>query len=386
MLGVQPGLLRGEHRFVHACHELLARLAHNHVRYPLEAMPAEFLQVGPAVFGDQVLLDLHEDVVSRQQRRHRACDAGHAPVVHALDAEAELGLVVRVRQTPPGRLPETALRGPLLNLAVAELCVLRVLLQEAVHEIKGGLVWDRHGEHHGALVLRQNLRQLSVRLRRVLDGAACERKCLQGRRAEVHLNAHAAERHVGKEGLVLEFFWQGLRLTDALTVPEQADSVRVRALGVEVQQHTDDLALREPLRCHELLTVRHEEALRVEADAAAAVRHVPEHQRGARRGEADPHRLLGLRRPSCVAGLVPPKGLQHLDLEHVPALLHPHARAGASHEELRPPVGQPHEDTAPGGGHHVESAVVRREGDLVREPLPLVVGRALLQLGGVLLH
>merc|ERR1740138_339369 len=81
-----------------------------------------------------------------------------------------------------------ALDDPLLNLPVAQLHVLRVLLQEGVQPIKGALVREGHWEEHVVLAVlgRRGLRNGDVCLGSLLQGVAGKGQRCERRWAEVY--------------------------------------------------------------------------------------------------------------------------------------------------------------------------------------------------------
>mmetsp|Transcript_121530 Transcript_121530/g.343820 ORF Transcript_121530/g.343820 Transcript_121530/m.343820 type:complete len:284 (+) Transcript_121530:1461-2312(+) len=279
------------------------------------------------------------------ERRDSGQETTRAAVVECRQTEVEVGLVVGPRARPALSLRQPALRGPIDDLAVAELDVLRVLLQEVVKPIERALVRDAHRKHDLVLPVHGGgrLKLLDVRHRRALGHAALERQRPHGCRSEVDLQRHVPEADVREEGLALERLRKRLRLRSALAVHEEADSVAVRALGVQIHEYRGNgLAAEALASVGRALPLGEVPALRIEVHAAVTV---AEEERGPRGRETCPHDLPGrgpalpIRMVAPAVGLAGQHGLDDLNLVHVPPSLEAGVRAGPSDKVLHAAVG-----------------------------------------------
>mmetsp|Transcript_152033 Transcript_152033/g.488143 ORF Transcript_152033/g.488143 Transcript_152033/m.488143 type:complete len:350 (-) Transcript_152033:944-1993(-) len=156
-------------------------LSNHHPSHLVEVAARKSIQqLLPAALQEAVL-DLHDDVVARQQRRDHGNDLLQTEVIHTRQAKAKLGLVVTrpFRIAPLSR--QAALVGPIQNGPVAELDIVPVLRQEAVQPIERTLVGQTDG--HDDLVLSVLFRSLphhAVRDQCLLHGQALERQRPQG--------------------------------------------------------------------------------------------------------------------------------------------------------------------------------------------------------------
>mmetsp|Transcript_69278 Transcript_69278/g.195557 ORF Transcript_69278/g.195557 Transcript_69278/m.195557 type:complete len:598 (-) Transcript_69278:41-1834(-) len=337
----------------------------------LEAGRREALQDFLAVGLAQVLPHLHNDVVAWHQASHRINNSPDAVVVHTRHAVVERRLV---DGAPPALATEHArARCPLDDLAVRELHILRVLLQEGVQPLEGALVGeaDRQNDLVLPVLALRCLRLDGVGVGCSAQHAAREGKRLDGLGAPVRQHLDVAESEVREKRLSLETLGQGLRLTSADTVDEQTDGVIVLALGVQVQQNADGL-VPEELPADGLPRLAHAKAaVRVEEDLLLAV---AEHERRARRGEADAHRgpargcALAVE-ATCVRKR---QDFQDPGLEHVSASLHANVRTGTGDEVLTTSVRERCQDPPAHGRDHVQRRVRHVEADLAREGLAAV--------------
>mmetsp|Transcript_80420 Transcript_80420/g.209784 ORF Transcript_80420/g.209784 Transcript_80420/m.209784 type:complete len:546 (-) Transcript_80420:327-1964(-) len=333
-LSFELRLLLLEHGLVHLLNERLRGLADDHPGDLGELVGAELFQVRGPVLRAQVLLHLHEHVVAGHARGDGLDHAGGARVVEEGQPSVEVGLVVGTR--PALALPHPALDGPLIHFAVAELGEGGVALQPAVEPVERALVRQAHGEDDGGLA-RGGSGLHGVGLGRVLHHPACERQRRHRRLPEVHLHGDVAERDVGEERLALEVVRERHRFAHAHAGPEEAHGVGIRALGIQVDEHSNDHVTAElAQRLGRFGGACPEGAVRVESHAPIGV---AEEERRVCRGEAHAQELLGLLGPVLALALVGAQQLEHLHLEHVPAGLQPHVGAGAADEVLHSAVG-----------------------------------------------
>mmetsp|Transcript_68387 Transcript_68387/g.196152 ORF Transcript_68387/g.196152 Transcript_68387/m.196152 type:complete len:579 (+) Transcript_68387:929-2665(+) len=363
-------------------------LAHGHLCDLLEARGVEALEDLLAVRLNQVLLDLHDHVVPGHGRRNGVQRTADAEVIHASDPEVEVGFVVAALPALLPGHPQAALARPLQDLAVAQLSVARVLRVPRVQGIEGALV--REGDRQDDLILASLWLRLlcnhDVGLCRTAKAAALEGQRPGGLGAECNLHRDVAEGHVWEKGLTVQTFGDGLRLRDALTIAEQAQSVHVGARRVQIQENTNDLVAGEFLRAAQLLLpARAEVAFGIEADVRILA--VSEHQRGAGRGEADLEQLPRCGNSGAQSGIRRLCGVKRLDdpdLEHVPPSLHAHIRAGTCDEVLHATLCQSHEYSA-SHGDDVQGRVLRAEADGLLDGRALVRRAILLRLGSAAL-
>mmetsp|Transcript_39240 Transcript_39240/g.91007 ORF Transcript_39240/g.91007 Transcript_39240/m.91007 type:complete len:398 (+) Transcript_39240:1040-2233(+) len=221
------------------------RLPHHDLRGLLEVRAREPRQSSFPVLGDKVALDLHDNKVPLQHRRHcRYCPAD-THVVHEGQAKAHVRLVVAGAPGVALGPLDPALARPLKDRTVADLCVVLVRLQELVEPIECAFIWQTDRKEHFVLASCWHGRWLDfhVFLGRSIDAAASEGQGLQQVGAKVHLQRHVPVAQRWVQHLALECFRQRLRLADAHAIDEEADGVGVGALGREVEQHCDFLVL-----------------------------------------------------------------------------------------------------------------------------------------------
>mmetsp|Transcript_110983 Transcript_110983/g.277836 ORF Transcript_110983/g.277836 Transcript_110983/m.277836 type:complete len:354 (-) Transcript_110983:119-1180(-) len=324
-----------------------------------ELMAREALQQLPPTILQQVVFHFHDHVIARQHRRHHRNHLLDSVIVQEGEAEVEIRLVV-VGPLREAALPlQAALLGPVQEGAVAELDVAPVLRHEAVQPIERALVRQAHGHNDLPLaVLRLGcLLDHAVRDRGLLDGEAFERKRPHDVLAQVDLQSDIPVGHSRVKRLAAQGLGQRLRLRDALAAAEEGDRVGIRARGIQVQEHCDNLAVAELLRdpLHSRLAV-HEEALAVEADILEAV---GQDQGGLLGGEAHADEVFRLRalHPASrrLAGIFV---LRDHDLKHVATSLETDARPGAREEVLEAAVGEGHQVLAIARLHDVEGCVL----------------------------
>mmetsp|Transcript_58751 Transcript_58751/g.188920 ORF Transcript_58751/g.188920 Transcript_58751/m.188920 type:complete len:220 (+) Transcript_58751:1656-2315(+) len=213
---------------------LFVWLPHHDVRNLFEVRQIESLQQLFTVRHDQVLLDLHYHVVPW----HHLCNgidcSAHAEVVHQRYSEVEIRLVIGMLPRVALWLPDAALDCPFLDLPIAELHVLRILVQETVKPVEGALVRKGHGKKHLILAIlgHGRLHLLDVSLRSLLHHAALEGQGCHRLGPEVHLQRDVAEGNVREKGFPLQVVRQGLWFADALAIAEEAQRVCVGTLGI----------------------------------------------------------------------------------------------------------------------------------------------------------
>mmetsp|Transcript_94184 Transcript_94184/g.272147 ORF Transcript_94184/g.272147 Transcript_94184/m.272147 type:complete len:456 (+) Transcript_94184:305-1672(+) len=294
-------------------------------------------------------------------------------VVHTGHAELHVRLVHRVRGGL--RAGQAAPRAPLEELAIAELDVVGMPLEEGVHPVEVALLRQAHRDNHleDTVARLRLLHDVDVGGGGVGDHGAGEGELGHGRRAEVHLQRHVPEGNRGEKRLAQQGLRDGLRVARSGAVREEAHGVRVRARSVEVhQQAQDDLpaVLRTnlpPRRRRDVV------ALAIEA-SALAVRLAQEQRRGGA-GEAQSAKLP-LRQGA--GRLWAEERLHDPDLEQVPAGLDAGRAPRARNEVLPAAVGQRHHHGGVSGAHHVHRRVARVDGHGAWGDLRASVRRSIL--------
>mmetsp|Transcript_15046 Transcript_15046/g.43463 ORF Transcript_15046/g.43463 Transcript_15046/m.43463 type:complete len:472 (+) Transcript_15046:838-2253(+) len=272
-LGLLPLLL--EALLLDPLDPLSRRVAHHNHGHPLELGPRVVLQHCLPAADRQVLLHLHHDQVPWHHRRYHCERPVQTVVVHVLQPELELRLVVvRPLAASVHTILQATLGSPVEECSVADLCEVPVLSQELVEPLEGSLV--RQADWHQHLVLaifRRScgLFRSTMAGGRFLEGQALEWQGPQRVGPKVDLQGDIPVGHRWVQGLALQTLGQRLRLRYSLPVAEQADGVGVRAGRVEVQEHRHDLPTRERLRRSLPIYSVREEPLAVEGHAAFAV-------------------------------------------------------------------------------------------------------------------
>mmetsp|Transcript_36401 Transcript_36401/g.84702 ORF Transcript_36401/g.84702 Transcript_36401/m.84702 type:complete len:249 (+) Transcript_36401:1006-1752(+) len=219
-------------------------------------------------------LHFHDHVVPRHHRCHRVQNPADAVVVHARDAKIELWLVVGGLVAPALGFPQAAAGSPRQDLAVTQLHIPRILLEERVEPVKSPLVRNTNGEHDvvPAVCRLHGGSRNQVSLCGALQHPAVEGEWTRRVWPKEHLHSDAAERHMWEERLSCQVHWQRLRLRDAVTISEEADCVGVGTFGIQVQEHAHDLVAREALRSSSLLALPGDvESLGIEEGRIVAV-------------------------------------------------------------------------------------------------------------------
>mmetsp|Transcript_97184 Transcript_97184/g.251410 ORF Transcript_97184/g.251410 Transcript_97184/m.251410 type:complete len:503 (-) Transcript_97184:585-2093(-) len=244
-LGGRLRALVRDYQLLHLGLVLRAGLAHQDDGPLFEALRRELREDGFALSGNEVGPELRHHEAPSHQRRDRMQGLARARVAERRDAKPGLGLVVGTRGCARLRLlpPDAALVGPLLDPAVAQLRVPRVLRPEVADPVEVAHFRQAHGQDHLAGALRlSRLANLRVGHGGVGQQAAGEGQRRKGEGAEVQLQSHVLVGDRGVQHLVAQVLRQGLRWRDSDTVPEQADGILVRAGGIQVQQHASGLA------------------------------------------------------------------------------------------------------------------------------------------------
>mmetsp|Transcript_6801 Transcript_6801/g.16930 ORF Transcript_6801/g.16930 Transcript_6801/m.16930 type:complete len:250 (+) Transcript_6801:1531-2280(+) len=233
--------------------------------------------------GEEVRADLHDQIMTRRDRRDRVDDLPHAEVVESWRAEGKLGPIVRMIALlvrPIRRFLKTALRGPLEDFPVAELHEMTVARQELIGPIKSAFVGQCDGQQDfiAAVLGHFGRGHAHVGPGRQLQAPAPEWQLCEEGGAEVHLDRHVAVRHVREERLADQALGQPPWLRDAHAVAEKADSVRVRAVLVEVEKHSNDLIGTETLTTNCPVAIGEVRALGIKGHRPFAI---AEHEVGA---------------------------------------------------------------------------------------------------------
>mmetsp|Transcript_30641 Transcript_30641/g.82973 ORF Transcript_30641/g.82973 Transcript_30641/m.82973 type:complete len:258 (+) Transcript_30641:1509-2282(+) len=224
---------------------VLAGLAHDDGRSLCELRTAEARQSLFSLLGEEVCPELGNDVVSLLSRGDRSQDPADAHVVEHREPKLHLHLVVRAAASLRLWLPDPTLGSPLSNLAVAKLCIARVLLDKVVNPIEEALLRHANREEHLAFPARglRCLPDLHIRCCSIPQRAALEGELRQRHRSKVHLECHVLVGHGGKQHLPAQVLGQCLWLANPCAIPEEADGVCVGAARLEVEDHCHRLII-----------------------------------------------------------------------------------------------------------------------------------------------
>mmetsp|Transcript_122899 Transcript_122899/g.347404 ORF Transcript_122899/g.347404 Transcript_122899/m.347404 type:complete len:320 (+) Transcript_122899:2083-3042(+) len=292
----------------------------------------------------KVAFHLHHHEVSPLDPEHLLQDAFQGAVVHLWQPSAHFGRVCR--SGIAFRFPKPTSGSPLAKHAAAELRVVRILFQEAIHPMKGALVGQAHREDDVVLTVGRSflLDDLDVFSCGFRKHPTSERHCRVGLGAEVHVERHVLECHCGEQGLPPEDLRQRLRVGSAHAVLEERDRVRVGTPLVQVQNHSDNVVALHLLRDQRPLPTKDHVTLRVEAHAVLVVT-----EDGHAGSPTKPHSQHVLRqhvlRRSC------PRIARHDDLhdlkfEHVAAASHADVGPRACEKVLQDAFAERHHQAA----------------------------------------
>mmetsp|Transcript_4110 Transcript_4110/g.11434 ORF Transcript_4110/g.11434 Transcript_4110/m.11434 type:complete len:338 (-) Transcript_4110:26-1039(-) len=256
-------------------------------------------------------------------------------------------------------LADAALRYPLHYHAVAQLEILRVLLDEEVEPVEGALVGDANGEHDLVLAIGRlrGLGHCHIGVDGVRHHAARERQRRQRHRAAIHMDRRVLERHHRVQSLALQRLRQLLRLADAEAVREEADRVEIRMPSLEVEHNSENgaMSVRDTTSTLRASLVVQEAAEAVEADGVLGIAH-EEIRVG--RAETEVQGESGRKATPVFARA---QVFENLHFEHVPALAHAEVRAGAGEQMLHSAFAQGCEHAVARGLHEVQGRVLHEE-------------------------
>mmetsp|Transcript_63536 Transcript_63536/g.151526 ORF Transcript_63536/g.151526 Transcript_63536/m.151526 type:complete len:233 (+) Transcript_63536:1529-2227(+) len=232
-----------------------------------------------------------------------------------------------------------------------------MFLKKAIEPIECTLVWHAHWEQDLKLAILPSTNRIHFRiiLSHALKHAALERKRRQWDRAPVHLHSCQLEGNLRVQRFAPQGFWHRLWRASADAILEEAQSIRIRAGSIQVQDNSQYAVLAKFVCTRLSRLVCSVEALGVETNTVCSL---TEEQRRTLRREANPHQLSWLGRAASAPRLHGILQLHDAHLIHVSARLHAHICACSRQQVLEATIAQRHQHPATKRGHYIQGGLL----------------------------